>query len=190
MRARHFKYLAPILCLLFFAAQSPAREAGWVPMDSPQEIARQRGAGKRPLPPKESKTRKKGNPAEEKTVYDNQPPVTEREINAFVAILPSFRAWARQNGENAHPTLNSNGKPDFLYSVNAAKWVREHEFDPPRFFCIMGRMAAGMVIVEEGNDFKGTRPVDMPSVDKDELGLVRKHMKSLLRAGGPAQPIK
>ena len=189
MKARHLIYLiylSLIVSPLWPWDSSGAREAGWVRIDSPKEIARQRGADK----PKAKKSQNLKKENGDKTVYDNQPPVTEKEIAAFVAILPSFRAWARQNGENAHPMLNARGKPDFLYSGNAAKWVREHEFDPSRFFCIMGRMAAGVVIVEEGNDLNGTRPADMPPVAQEELGLVRKHMGSLLRAGGPAQPIK
>ena len=189
MIARYFKYviMLALFCVSFSFAN--AREAGWAHIESPQEIARKNGLNKTKIIKKTTVTASK-KIAKEKTVYDNQPPVTEREINAFVAILPRFRAWARKNGENAHPVLNIDGKPDFIYSGEAAKWVKEHEFDPPRFFCIMGRMAAGMVIVEEGNDFKGTRPADMPPVDKEELGLVRKHMGSLLHAGGPVQPIK
>lgn len=188
MKARYLIYLSLIVCPLYPVDDPGAREAGWVRIDSPKEIARQRAAETPKRSVKKGENPKRGK--EDKTVYDNQPPVTEKEINAFVAILPSFRAWARQNGENAHPMLNARGEPDFLYSGNAAKWVREHEFDPTRFFCIMGRMAAGIVIVEEGNDLNGTRPADMPPVAKEELGLVRKHMGSLLRAGGPAQPIK
>ncbi|MDE5833435.1 MAG: serine/threonine protein phosphatase [Desulfovibrio sp.] len=190
MKALRLASLFCLLCLLCPPASARAREAGWAPIEKPADIARKHGLKKTKGAPAKNAVARKAVPAEEKTVYDNQPPVTEGEINAFVAILPSFRAWARKNGETAHPMLSESGKPDFLYSGAAARWVREHKFEPSRFFCIMGRMAAAMVIVEEGNDFKGTRPVDMPPVAQEELGLVRKHMGSLRRAGGPAQPIK
>ncbi len=49
----------------------------------------------------------------------------------------------------------------------------------------MGKMAAGLVIVE-----KGTRPPDMPEVTGPELELVRRHLGELLAAGGPPQPIR
>ena len=53
----------------------------------------------------------------------------------------------------------------------------------------MGKMAAAMVIVEEGNDMQGMRPQDMPPVTPSELDLARRHMGELLKAGGPPQPI-
>lgn len=124
------------------------------------------------------------------TVYANQPPVTEKELSAFMELLPRFRLWANKNGEEAHPIVASNGEPDFLYSPRAAQWVSSNNFDPPRFFCIMGRLAAGLVIVEEGNDYKGTRPADMPSVEPQELTLVRRHLGELLTIGGPPKPLR
>ena len=123
------------------------------------------------------------------TVYDRQPPVTDRELVGFLEILPRFRAWAKDSGEEAHPVLR-NGKADFLYSPRAAEWVRGQGWEPVRFFCVMGRMAAALVIVEEGNDMSGTRPRDMPGVTEDELALARRHLGSMLKAGGDAPPIK
>lgn len=139
------------------------------------------------VPEKEakSKIRKEG-----ATVYDMQPLIEERELNRFVELLPKFRTWATNNGEEAHPILTGDGRPDFLYSPSSAAWVRNHNFDAARFFCIMGKMAAGLVIVEEGNDFKGTRPPDMPPVASSELELVRKHLGELLSAGGAPVPIR
>lgn len=172
-----------------------SRDKGWVPLQDAHNLS---------VPMKREQPQKSGNPASRKarntekakgkqtgqTVYDNQPPMTEKEIYAFVELLPRFRKWARQNGEDAHPVLSKDGKPDFQYSTRAANWVEQHNFSAPRFFCVMGRLAAGLVIVEEGNDYKGTRPADMPAVAPQELSLVRKHLGELLTAGGPPQPIR
>ena len=119
------------------------------------------------------------------TVYDNEPPVSSKELSDFLDVLPRFRSWAKAGGEEVHPQL-TNGKADFLYSPKAADWVQEHGWQPKRFFCVMGRMAAAMVIVEEGNDMSADRPGDMPTVTQGELDLARKNLGSLLRAGGDA----
>ena len=116
------------------------------------------------------------------TVYDKQQPVTEKEVLAFVELLPRFRQWARDNKEEAHP-VRRKGRPDFLYSPEAAAWVKKEGWDPRRFFCVMGRMAAAVTILAEGNDMP-TRPGDMPAVSSGELELARVHMGSLLKAGG------
>ncbi|MBQ7586178.1 MAG: serine/threonine protein phosphatase [Desulfovibrionaceae bacterium] len=117
------------------------------------------------------------------TVYDQQPPTTEKELLKFLDLLPRFRAWARANREEAHPSLKNN-KPDFIYSEKAAAWVKTNGFEPRRFFCVMGRMAAALVIVEEGYDTKGTRPPDMPTVTESETTLARKHLGKMLQASG------
>lgn len=122
------------------------------------------------------------------TVYDNQPPVTDKELIGFLEILPRFRAWAKENKEEAHPVLR-NGKADFLYSPQAAAWVESQGWNPLRFFSVMGRMAAALVIVEEGNDMSGTRPRDMPGVTEEELALARRHLGTMLKAGSDAPPI-
>lgn len=93
-----------------------------------------------------------------------------KELIGFLEILPRFRAWAKENKEEAHPVLR-NGKADFLYSPQAAAWVESQGWNPLRFFSVMGRMAAALVIVEEGNDMSGTRPRDMPGVTEEELAL-------------------
>ena len=121
-------------------------------------------------------------------VYAGQPAVTEKELLAFAEVLPRFRAWARDGHEEAHPVVRA-GKADFLYSPQAAEWVTAQGWQPARFFCVMGRLAAALVIVEEGNDM-GTRPADMPSVSPEELALARRHLGTLLTAGGDAPPIR
>ncbi|MBR4741435.1 MAG: hypothetical protein IK079_00860 [Desulfovibrio sp.] len=98
-------------------------------------------------------------------------------------VLPHFRTWAQKNHEEAHPTL-TKGQPDFLYSAKAAQWVKEKGFDPRRFFCVMGKMAAALVVVEEGNDFHGTRPLDMPKVEENEVKLAAKNLDKMLTASG------
>lgn len=128
---------------------------------------------------------KKATASHAANVYDGEPPVSSKELSDFLDVLPQFRSWAKASGEEVHPQLN-NGKADFLYSPKAADWVQEHGWQPKRFFCVMGRMAAAMVIVEEGNDMSATRPSDMPSVTQAELDLARKNLASLLRAGGDA----
>lgn len=128
--------------------------------------------------------------AQAKTVYDNQAPFTDKELVSFMEILPHFRAWAASSSEEAHPTVSKNGKPDFVYSRKAADWVKARGWDPVRFFSVMGRAAAALSIVEEGNDLVTKKPTDMPKVTEGELDLVRRHLASLLRAGNDAPPIK
>ena len=122
------------------------------------------------------------------TVYDKQPDIVEKELSAFLDLLPAFRSWAHANHEEAHPQL-TKGMADFLYSKKAAEWVEAHGWQPVRFFCVMGRMAAALVIIEEGNDMKGTRPQDMPEVSPAEIDLARRHLGTILKAGGSAPPI-
>lgn len=191
--------IALVLALGLFgiSREAPCREAGWVPI--PGANAKTAPAKKRTAPVKSPK--KAAQPAKKSetnarqprpaglTVYERQAPITDKEVSAFVEVLPRFRRWARENSEDAHPVLNSDGKPDFIFSPQAAKWVRNNGFEPDRFFCVMGKLAAGMVIVEEGNDYKGTRPADMPEVSQEELDLARRHLGELLAAGGPPPPI-
>ena len=121
-------------------------------------------------------------------VYEKQPPVTDKELLDFLELLPQFRAWAKGNNEEAHPIMRNN-KADFLYSPNAAAWVQAHNWNPVRFFCVMGRMAAALSIVEEGNDMSGARSKDMPEVSEGELALARRHLGTMLKAGGDVPPI-
>ena len=122
------------------------------------------------------------------TVYEKQPPVTDKELLNFLDVLPQFRSWAKANNEEAHPTLN-NGKADFMYSPQAAAWVQQHGWDPVRFFCVMGRMAAALAIVEEGNDMTGVRSKDMPEVTESELALARRHLGTMLKVSTDVPPI-
>ncbi|HJA78682.1 serine/threonine protein phosphatase [uncultured Desulfovibrio sp.] len=115
-----------------------------------------------------------------RSVYDKQPDVSEKELLAFLELLPQFRQWTRAEQEEAHPVLRA-GKADFLYSPKATQWVTEKGWDARRFFCVMGRMAAALVMVEEGGNAMA-RPKDMPEVSKAELELARKHLGSILKA--------
>ena len=121
-------------------------------------------------------------------VYEKQPPVTDKELLDFLDLLPQFRSWAKSNNEEAHPILR-NGKADFLYSPSAAAWVQEHKWNPVRFFCVMGRMAAALAIVEEGNDMTGVRSKDMPEVTESELALARRHLGTMLKVSTDVPPI-
>lgn len=163
---------------------------------TPQMEAALEGAGKAPA--KAAKKSARGADARQKTararpetanVYAGQPVVTEKELLAFAELLPRFRAWAREGHEEAHPVVRG-GKADFLYSPKAAEWVSAQGWQAARFFCVMGRLAAALVIVEEGNDMRGTRPADMPAVCNEELELARRHLGVLLSAGGAVPPIR
>ncbi len=197
MRYSFLPCLVFLLILLSFPSSTQAREAGWVPLKDNNAANMRIPYTSRPLKATQKERQKKQQSLRELsdssvkklTVYANQPPVTEKELAPFMELLPRFRIWASKNGEEAHPIVSDNGEPDFLYSANAAQWVSSQNFEPSRFFCIMGRLAAGLVIVEEGNDYKGTRPADMPAVDPQEIALVRRHLGELLSAGGPPKPL-
>ena len=111
-----------------------------------------------------------------------QPPFTETELNQFIDTLPRFREWVKANKEKAHPIVNDNGEPDMLYSDAAAETVRNAGWKPERFFCVMGRSAAAVAIIQQGEAIIKTPPVDMPNVSDDELDIVRRNLPSLLKA--------
>lgn len=174
---------------LVMAAPGFAREAGWVPLPDkpwqpPAASTRQERVKRPSKPAPQAKDIKPGS-----TVYEGQPPITKAELEQFIVLLPRFRAWARQNQEEAHPIVNPQGKADFLYSPSAAKWISGNNFSPARFFCAMGRMATCLVIIEEGNDLQSARPRDMPQVDPAEVSLARQYLGELLAAGGASAPI-
>lgn len=185
MRAIRLGLLA--LALLALPCQNGlAREAGWVPLpEKPWQPPLKPGA------PDKARRPARAVPVVQPgaTVYEGQAPVTEAELKAFIVLLPRFRLWARRNHEEAHPIVNRQGQADFLYSAKAAQWVKDNNFNPVRFFCVMGRMAACLVIIEEGNDLQSNRPGDMPQVDQTEINLARRHLGELLTAGGSAAPI-
>lgn len=179
-----------LFILIFFCAgvsSSFGRTSGWVPIPSQPDkmfLDTQKKSSKKAGKKSGGAVPRNNDPVyESMTVYDNQPPVTEAEILSFVELLPKFRNWARQRGEEAHPVVSPSGQPDFVYSKSASEWIRQHNFNTRRFFCIMGKLAAGMVIVTEGNDYGGMRPTDMPEVSKGELELVSRHLGVLLKAG-------
>lgn len=111
-----------------------------------------------------------------------QPPFTETELHQFIDTLPRFREWVKANKEKAHPIVNDNGEPDMLYSDAAAETVRNAGWKPERFFCVMGRSAAAVAIIQQGEAIIKTPPVDMPNVSDDELDIVRRNLPSLLKA--------
>ena len=173
------KILLIIFTFFLLCANAPyAREKGWVPI--PQSADSSLSSYKKTGPAEKGKSSQKDVYL---TVYDNQPAITEKELNHFIKLLPLFRSWTRENAEEAHPILSKSGKPDFQYSAKSSIWVKEHGFNVKRFFNIMGKTAAAMVILEEGNDYHGTRPVDMPSVSARELELVKTHFSELQNAG-------
>ena len=117
-------------------------------------------------------------PTSAETLY-NQPPFSEKELNQFIADLPRFRAWIKTNKEKAHPIVNEAGE-------NAAGHIKAAGWKPERFFCIMGRAAAAVAIIQHGDAITKEPPVEMPNVSDDELDIVRRNLPGLLKAISPA----
>lgn len=114
-------------------------------------------------------------------LYD-QPPFTPAELDRLIDDLPRFRAWVKANGEKVHPVLTASGKPDFLYSPKTAAHVEQLEWEPRRFFCVMGRAAAALAIIEQGTELTSSPPADMPRVSSAEMNAVRNNLTGLLQA--------
>lgn len=115
--------------------------------------------------------------------FYNQPPFSSAELLRFIDDFPRFRAWARSAGETPHPGTTDAGQPTFEYSPKAAAEVERMGWTAQRFFCVMGRSAAALAVIEEGDALSGAnRPADMPTVTDGETELVRRHLTSLLRA--------
>lgn len=179
-------FLILFFLFLFWDYSPYAKEKGWVPIpktaDSSLSSYKTANIHKKDRSPLKDSAQ---------TVYDNQSVITEKELDSFIRLLPQFRNWTRENAEEAYPVLSKTGKPDFQYSAKSSSWVKAHGFSVTRFFNIMGKTAAAMVILEEGNDYHGTRPKDMPSVTPRELELVKKHFSELQNAGRNLEsPIK
>lgn len=114
-------------------------------------------------------------------LYD-QPPFTSDELLKLVHDLPRFRTWLAVHHETAHPVLSASGKPGFLYSPQAAQEAARLGWKPERFFCVMGRAAAALAIIEQGTAITAAPPPEMPPVQAEELESVRIHLASLLQA--------
>lgn len=114
--------------------------------------------------------------------YD-QPPFDNAELTRFIDDFPRFRDWAKRVNEAPHPSVGADGLPGFEYSAAATAEVERMGWKPERFFCIMGRSAAALADIEEGDALAGAkRPADMPQVTPAETELVRRQLASLLRA--------
>ncbi len=175
-RLAPFAVLVPALCLCLTLLAVPALAAAKKNPASPQTV------------PAAAPNTAPAGPAGDKNVYD-QPPFTEKELLSFMDTLPQFRRWVRETRAAVNPQLNSAGKPDFVYPPEAAAKARELGWaEPKRFFCLLGRTAAALYLVEEGTDLTDKLPKDMPKVADSEIALVRKHLGSLLRAGNDGPP--
>ena len=108
---------------------------------------------------------------------------TEKELVRFIESMPHFLAWMRSSKAKVHPVINATGKPDFTYTPEAAAKAGELGWEPRRFFCLLGRTAAALYLVEEGTDRTDALPPDMPTVTDAEMALARKHLAALLRVG-------
>lgn len=114
--------------------------------------------------------------------YD-QPPFDNAELTRFIDDFPRFRDWVKRAGEAPHPSVGADGLPGFEYSAAAVAELERMGWMPERFFCIMGRSAAALADIEEGDALAGAnRPADMPQVTPAETELVRRQLASLLRA--------
>lgn len=183
----------PLFCFFIAAAflvgvPVQARDAGWVPIPK-EKWQPPLKPGEQPKTARATKRAITGDAAPGSSVYSKQKPVTEAELLEFCELLPRFRSWARQNHEEARPVVNARGEADISYSPQAAQWLRDNNFAPARFFCIMGKMASCLFIIAEGNDFGPARPKDMPKVQESEIALARRHLGELLTAGGVMAPI-
>jgi len=174
--------VALVLCLLPDARPLAAAQSSGQKQNTQKHAA----ADKRKLAPAAPAAEVQGiQPAPD--VY-TQAPYTEKELVSFIESMPHFLAWVRENKAKVHPVVNAAGKPDFTYPPEAAAKATELGWEPRRFFCLLGRTAAALYLVEEGTDLAAALPPDMPTVTGAEMALVRKHLASLLRAGtgGPA----
>lgn len=128
-------------------------------------------------------------PASTETLH-SQPPLSKKELNQFIADPPCFRAWIKTNKEKAHLIVNRTGEPDFLYSKNTVGYIEAAGWKPERFFCIMGRAATAVAIIQQGNAITKEPPIEMPNVSDDELDVVRRNLPGLLKAISPAPTLK
>jgi hypothetical protein len=186
-----------VLRLLCCLACIPAVFALCVLLDA-QPLAAGQSASQKQSAPKNAAARRQAHEAASggqtlvpaQDVYA-QGAYTEKELVRFIESMPHFLAWARAGKVKVHPVVNAAGKPDFVYTREAAAKAQELGWEPGRFFCLLGRTAAALYLVEEGTDLVHALPPDMPTVTDAEIALVRKHLASLLRAGtgGPAPPL-
>lgn len=111
-----------------------------------------------------------------------QPPMSEAELARFIDSFPAFKAWSRKTGDRPAPSLDASGNPAFTWSEGAAAKARELGWQPERFFFVLGKAAACLAVIENGEDYSAkARPPDMPSVSKEEVAAVQRHLVSLLR---------
>ena len=183
-----------MLRLLCFVICIPAAFALCVLLGA-QPLAAAQSPGKKQSAPKNAATSRQAAETASGTVtFVPMPDVyaqgayTEKELVSFIESMPHFLAWARAGKIKVHPVVNASGKPDFAYTPEAAAKAQDLGWEPRRFFCLLGRTAAALYLVEEGTDLMNALPPDMPTVTDAEMALVRKHLASLLRAGtgGPA----
>jgi hypothetical protein len=193
-----------MLRLLIFLACIPAVFALCVQLDA-QPLAAAQSSGKKQSAQQNATAHRQASASKsgaadvdpqalvpEPDVYAVQPPYTEKELVKFIENMPHFLAWARVGKVKVRPVVNAAGKPDFAYTLEAAAKAQELGWEPRRFFCLLGRSAAALYLVEEGTDsMNNASPPDMPTVTAAEMALVRKHLASLLRAGagGPTPSI-
>lgn len=110
-----------------------------------------------------------------------QPPFSAAELDRFIDDLPRFRDWLRTQGERVHPVVQK-GQPSFVYSEKVARHVQGMGWKPERFFCVMGRSAAALAILEKGKALTDNPPATMPKVSLQEMEHVHNALSPLLRA--------
>lgn len=123
------------------------------------------------------------------SLYD-QPPFSEKELQRFIADFPGFRAWCKAQRIQPRPLVDASGKADLAYTPETGTYLKNGGWEPERFLCLFGRVAAGVAMIQNERSDADPKPLDMPGVSNDELDLVRRHLPELLALRHPQLPQK
>ncbi|WP_300848181.1 hypothetical protein [uncultured Bilophila sp.] len=123
------------------------------------------------------------------SLYD-QPPFNEKELQRFIADFPDFRAWCKAQRIQPRPLVDASGKADLAYTPETGAYLEGEGWEPERFLCLFGRVAAGVAMIRNERNDTDPKPLDMPGVSDDELDLVRRHLPELLALPHPQLPQK
>ncbi|GFM38342.1 hypothetical protein [Desulfovibrio psychrotolerans] len=115
--------------------------------------------------------------------FHDQPPMTNAEVERFIADFPAFKQWMMHEGGDAQPVVDAKGQPSFLWDAKTAVWFSGKEWTPERFFYVMTHCSAAVALIRFGSELAGDkRPPDMPVIDEYEMNLVRRYEEKLLQA--------
>lgn len=115
--------------------------------------------------------------------FHDQPPMTNAEVEQFIADFPAFKQWMMREGGDAQPVVDAKGRPSFLWDAKTATWFSGRKWTPERFFYVMTHCSAAVALIRFGDELAGDkRPPDMPVIDEYEMNLVRQYEEKLLQA--------